>query len=278
MAPPARRHSFVLTGALLVFTAPLAACALATFNGEEYATTCGFSGRTDHACGQCIAANCQAPVDACCANETCRKMPDDSAFGVSSSYGDPGALKRLDTCAQGGSCQALEADPRAKDIAACIQTSCQGSCDLWRKSTLRPEESSCEVKAGTSYSPPSCECTIPATTEGAPTSPNSVRCSTKTIPSSVCCASDDWPAPASTCRCVTVSCLTAGDQCYCKVASSTSEGVNACARGTCCISAYDGSCTRGSSCGSDDTIVDQCNAESVVCGRGRRTVASCSAK
>ncbi|MBX3222620.1 MAG: hypothetical protein KF795_19025 [Labilithrix sp.] len=274
---PARRSSAAL-GALVVLVVPLAACALSTFNGDDYTSTCTFAGRSDQPCGQCIATNCQAPVDACCANEACRATPDDGVFGVSSVYGDPGALKRLDTCAGGGSCQDLEYDPRAKDIAACIQRSCQGVCDLWQRSTFKPEESSCEVKPGTTYSSPSCECTIPATTEGAPRKPNSVKCTRKTVPFAVCCASKDWPAPASTCRCTSVACTTAGDQCSCRVQTSPTEGVNACGRGTCCISAYDGTCGCGRSCGESDIVVDQCTPTSVVCGTNRRTVESCSAE
>lgn len=275
---PARTSSAVATGALAVLLVPLAACALSTFNGNEYAPTCHFAGRTDHACGQCIAESCQPQVNTCCANEACRATPDDSVFGVSTSYGDPGVLARLDTCASGGSCQDLEYDGRATEIAACIQRSCQGVCDLWQRSTFRPEESSCELKPGTSYSAPSCECTIPATTEGAPRRPNSVACSQKTVTSGLCCASKDWPDPASTCRCTTVVCTTAGSQCSCRAETSPAEGVNACARGTCCISAYDGTCGCGRSCSDQDIIVDQCTPASVVCGQNRRTVESCSAK
>lgn len=275
---PRRPSSAVALVGLVGLVGPLTACALATFNGDDYAPTCNFAGRTDQACGQCIAQSCQAQVDACCANETCRATPDDAVFGVSTSYGDPGALARLDTCARGGSCQELEYDPRTREITACIQQSCQGVCDLWQRSTFRPEESSCEVNEGSSYSAPSCDCTIPATTEGAPRRPNSVTCSQKTLTLGLCCASKDWPAPASTCRCTSVVCTTAGNQCSCRAETSRSEGVNACGRGTCCISAYDGTCGCGRGCSGDDIVVDQCTPASVVCGTNRRTVESCSAE
>lgn len=272
-----RRNDLVIAGALAFFLFPLGACALSTFNAEEYLPTCGFAGRTDKPCGQCIAAKCQGLVDACCANESCREVPSDSVLGVSTSYGDPGALKRLDACAQGESCKDLESDPRVRDLAACIQESCGDSCDLWRKSTLVPEESSCEVSPATEYSPASCDCTIPATTEGAPTEPNSVRCNRKTVPTGICCASKDWPAPASTCRCSVVVCRLYSNACTCEIQTSKTEPVNACARGTCCIRAYDGTCGCGLSCGPDDIIVDQCTTAEVHCGGDRRTVESCSA-
>lgn len=250
----------------------LGACALATFDGDGYVTTCSFAGRADNACGRCIAANCQPLVDACCASESCRDVPDDSIFSI----GDrPSALTRLDACAQGGSCKELEADPGVLDLATCIQTSCPSVCDLWQRSTLVPDASSCEVAPATKYNEATCSCTIPAKTEGAPRTPNAVTCDQTTV-HGVCCASKDWPAPASTCECRAVTCVVSGDTCRCEKGRSSSS-VNACARGTCCISAFSGTCTCDSYCRPEDTIVEQCTAASVHCGDGRRTVESCSA-
>lgn len=272
-----RCKDLVIASALALLLSPLVACALATFNDEEYLTACSFEGRTDAPCGQCIAAHCQGPVDACCASESCRETPSGSVLGLPISSGDPGALKLLDTCAQGGSCEDLEADARVRDLAACIQRSCGSSCDLWRRSSLVPEASNCKVSPATQSSAAQCDCTIPATTEGAPTEPNSVTCNRKTVPSGICCASKDWPAPASTCRCSTVICKLYSNACACERETSKTEAVNACSRGQCCISTYDGHCRCGSSCGEGDILVDQCTAGDVHCGSGQRTVERCSA-
>lgn len=250
----------------------LASCALVTFGGSDYGTTCGFSGR-DKGCGKCIAGSCQKQVDACCADATCRKVPDDSTFGVSLTN-DPGTLAKLDTCASGGSCRDLEGDRNADAIRQCIEDKCQGECDLWRYSTLHADATSCKVESASSTSPERCSCQVPGTTEDAPTAPNSVACS-----SGLCCADKDWPGPASKCNCQPIQCHLYSSSCACEVFSLSEQPVDECSRGTCCLSPSEGSCScwtdRG--CQLDEIPVQKCTADLVWCGSNQRTVDRCSA-
>jgi hypothetical protein len=258
----------------------VASCALLTFGGDDYSTTCDFAGRASNACGECIAAHCQAKVNACCADSECKKGQESStAFGITVTppLGEPGALARLDTCAKGGSCEDLEGDPRAQAIATCVEASCQDVCDLWRASTLHADETSCTRDVASD--PPTCSCTVPADTEDAPTSPNSQSCTGASIGGGVCCADKDWPTPASECACRPARCQKYANGCACGFDFTLSDQpVDDCSRGTCCVRT-DGSCgCFDQPCSDDEVPVDSCTPELVNCGTGRRTVDRCSAE
>jgi hypothetical protein len=258
----------------------VASCALATFGGDEYSTTCDFEGRASAPCGACIAAHCQAKVDACCADSECKKGPESgSAFGISVTppLGEPGVLARLDACAKGGSCQDLETDSHAQAIATCVEASCQDACDLWRASTLHADGTSCETDADTE--PATCTCTVPADTADAPSSANSASCTTASLGGAVCCADKDWPSPASQCTCRPATCRSYSNGCICGFDYTSSEDhVADCSRGSCCLRT-DGTCACSDDpCSDVETPVDSCTPELVTCGTSQRTVDRCSAE
>ncbi len=242
---------------------------------SDYSTTCGFAGRDTTACGKCIAKSCQKPVDACCADATCKASnKTDYGFGITS--GDDGTLGRLDACGDGKSCYDLESDPLGKAIAECVEASCSDVCDTRKVSQRRATDTSCSVK--TSYDKTTyCTCVVPSNVNGKPSSGNDQPCSRSF---GVCCADLDWPSPASECTCTPPSCnVYAGDVCICEKEKG-SKTAETCGRGVCCQTS-DGTCRcdpTKKACDAGQTPVDSCTTAQVGCGSGKRAVTSCSAQ
>jgi hypothetical protein len=100
----------------------------------------------------------------------------------------------------------------------------------------------------------------------------------------MCCASTDWPATASDCRCVPITCANKYDSigtCSCGFGQSDGAAVQACSGTTCCLD--EGFCmcftASGVSCLSTQTLVTTCSITSMLvpgtCGSGYTQVAAC---
>lgn len=107
----------------------------------EHGEHCQFEGSTS--CASCLRTNCQASVDACCDDISCR--------GYSS--GDSAVLNGLDACGRGDTTACASAMNgatygKATDVASCVVTSCKDEC---------------VGDAHVSAPPPSWSCTAPRT-------------------------------------------------------------------------------------------------------------------
>lgn len=233
----------------LLFLVALFASACVAFVGDDpgsIGSACKFKG-TDKPCGQCIAASCQAQVNACCVASGCKDR----------------GMQAVDACAQGVSDQCISyslSDP----LQTCIEMSCGKEC--------LGEVVSC---TGQTY-----ECSCNIQTNGGSTT----TCDTTTVTNAICCASTDWPSRSSSCRCTYWGCQFLTDSCDCSTHSGGPGGSlkNACypPQGGgyhCCLSTIGGSCScTTSNCTSQETEVPDCSPMNGGCGNYAKRVASCS--
>jgi hypothetical protein len=207
---------------------------------------CGFKGSDSAACGACIAAKCQAQVDACCRDKLCR---DDG-------------MKALDACATGAADE-CDGYGLTSDLEKCIADQC-GAC-------LVPAVDGGSTTSCTG-SPGQCTCT--STTKG-----NAQACSQTSLgPGTVCCPEERWPALNTSCACRRLGCTEGTKDCRCTWGSS--GGTTKCSsKWTYCCAYYGSttlsSCTCSNSpCPSYETPVSSCDGDNIACTNGG--VASCS--
>jgi hypothetical protein len=145
-------------------------------DSEEKGSTCRFSGDQTSACGQCIAAHCQAAVNACCADSACAAH-----------------LDTLDECGSGASCNGLVLAPL---LGSCISSSCT-VCQIPEGGL--PDAPVNSLRSQCIGDNDGCLCF------GAPT-PNTIRCDTTTVTAALCCADANYPAKNNSCSCEVFNC------------------------------------------------------------------------
>lgn len=272
----------------LGFSVPLAVVLLAsapscTLTATDYGTTCHFAGENG-ACGKCIATNCQALVNACCADSTCRQEnePNGGCAGIGASTTGTKlyTMGKLDACASGKSCFDLEVDAKGAGIAACTRQHCSDTCDLRREPVVRVAEA---TDCSYSSSRTSCDCKVPGTPD-VPAVANDVSCSQGERTDVVCCADLKWPAAGSSCTCTLAVCIAYSNGCTCELESSnynSSNRVEACTLGACCEDDKGECSCNETACDAQynerGRAVKACTPAEVRCGDTKRRVTSCSA-
>jgi len=83
------------------FAVVVDACALALDSTDAPTTKCQFKG-DDNACGTCIHANCEMPLNTCCGDSTCQATM--IALDRCASSSDLDACEELDADLTMGSC------------------------------------------------------------------------------------------------------------------------------------------------------------------------------
>jgi hypothetical protein len=118
----------------------------------------------------------------------------------------------------------------------------------------------------------SCTCEAPSDAGAG----NAVVCDPAIGLGAICCADSRWPAPGSTCSCLTAACnRPGGGGCDCSLGSAG----DTCNDGTmCCVAPGGGDCQctyQGTTCYDGYRQVQKCDGQAIGCGADRQ-VASCS--
>jgi hypothetical protein len=236
-----------LWGALLaLFAGALESCILfVSTPDEDGGPRCRFAGEESY-CGACVKEQCQAEVDACCADPDCGQR-----------------LTTLEACTtlHDSSCESLGTDP----LGTCIAERCRGRCEpLGGVSRTRCDEPL--LAASTA-----CRCQH-TPVEGA----NDHVCSPDVYPATLCCAPSGWPQPGVECSCKPIGCNPTSDGCICSLVDYALEGLaRECGGEHCC--AADDNCRCGPlPCESWQTPVPLCKLSVLACPAGNASVASCS--
>lgn len=219
-------------------------------HGADGGEHCRFAGEASE-CGTCVAERCRAEVDGACSDSPSRR-----------------ALALLDGCAttHDGRCDELRGlggGDAAGVLGACVRTRCAGACATTTgKSTTSCREPPLGAEGG---------CTCEA---NGPT--NAFVCAKATYPSTLCCASANWPAPGLACSCRPLGCTSTNDGCTCTLVDFVKPDSAVCRGATCC--AYGDSCVcRDRPCYPGEAQVEACSVDTVSCPAGTKPVASCSA-
>jgi hypothetical protein len=253
-------------GPLLAAVAMASGCILAANDDpSKLGTTCSFLG-SDTPCGKCIAANCTDPLDKCCGGKACA-----------------GQLGHLDNCAGGllpqpSECQALASG--APELYSCIAASCSGTanaCNLG--SSVDAGGDAYEGASSGSYcsmfaSDSSCSCI-------SSTAPNTVPCSTSTVPSpSLCCADADYPGTSSSsCSCKPFRCMIdMSGYASCGLGLGGSDTSASAGTGICCADVSASLCycdPNGADCASGSPV-SECSIATVGCASPMVNLGGCS--
>jgi hypothetical protein len=243
----AQRPRNVVTFVAISAAAALTGCILlADSSNGGLGTTCHLSSETA-TCGACIVKSCQAQVNACCGDATCRT-----------------SMSTVDDCAQTGKCALDTTSGAPSKLATCVTESCATPCTLVSADAAVPPKYLSTCTSTYVSGKPECFCSPPPT--GSPG--NSVQCDRTSFTNSVCCGDALYPRPSTNCTCVTAGCDTTGTGCSCSLYST---GIDSTCTGlVCCQHAITGDCEcfndSSMSCSSSDTQVTSCAAKDVGCG------------
>jgi hypothetical protein len=141
---------------LVVVLFGVSSCVLLTAaTGFEAGEHCGFTG--SGACATCLRTSCQAKIDACCNDSTCR----------ASDYATKQPLAAIDACGTGpaATCAAKVKSERAEtgtaqgEMFSCLETSCREAClagerTTWTCASPRDSTSTCAACIYTSCTKP----------------------------------------------------------------------------------------------------------------------------
>jgi hypothetical protein len=248
------------------FVLGIAGCVLFV-DTSDYGSSCQFQGQGT-ACGQCVAARCQAAVNDCCMASECSA-----------------AMGELDACATGQGCASLFGEPQRLGteyaLAQCVQTQCASVCST--VGTPQGGPVSCDNDPAFIAGAPSCTCVGVGGLGGA-CSPASLGDAGVGV---LCCADNGYPTKAnSACHCQTISCSDQGGtstDCSCglllrlgKLASCTKKGPGyPCCQST---SAPNCHCSQSASCGNDevDAGATCSTVMGLTCLAGSNQVSACS--
>jgi len=233
----------------LVTVAALVASCMLVVDPATYGDHCKFEG-ADTQCGACVAAKCQADVDACCRDASC-----------------DGRMTLLDTCASKHDASCNELGKGSDSLAACVARECSVVC-VELRGTGGATCSEPKLAEGSL-----CKCSVGTTTG------NDFLCSLATYPDTICCAPKGYPMPGLECSCRPLACRPNLDGCGCELAEATPD-TRECSSMYCCANTaeYDPdkcSC-RSKDCFPFERRVPTCALREVACPKGLDRVESCS--
>lgn len=248
--------------ALVLFSA----CALFSTGASGLETNaCNFQG-AQTACGLCVAASCQALVNACCNDGACS-----------------GSLGYLDGCASGdsSSCTLLRngsylgAGTSFTALGACVAASCAacGGGDV----IVTPgfDASMPTPKPGITCSSVNGSCFCDFQTDP---SPSTTACIPSMFMNGICCADQNYPK-AGSCTCSPFTCTVDSSGCECSSLydPASSQPVSVCAGMGCCASNGLCSCGPSNTCDpSFQTQVHECLPDNTGCAGNQVRVTACS--
>jgi hypothetical protein len=200
------------------------ACALALDSTDAPTTKCQFKG-DDNACGACIHANCEMPLNTCCGDSTCQAT-----------------MIAIDQCASQSDLAACERVDADNTIGSCFLRWCSSLCKSQGPCTMLGEE---------------CRCA-----NSAPTSAEQTVCESGSVYGGVCCADHGWPANGLTCDCTGNHCSGGYDNCSCSITDAGDSGL--CDGTHCCLDATSCHCST-TDCSPGEQAVTECDSQAVPC-------------
>jgi hypothetical protein len=221
---------------------------------KRYGDHCVFAGATTSQCGDCLAQNCAAAIDAAC---------DDTR-----------TMAAVDSCSDKHDCFAIEAlAPAEGAVERCLAKSCAAVC---RTLTHASQTSCAEPSLSEGHA---CKCTGGAAT-------NDFVCDPQAYPDTICCApATGWPADGVACTCAPLACTDTKDGCACRlttIAPSNPTCGGGSTVGACCADQDSCSC-RPMGCYDFEKPVTHCGVETIGavmpnlgCAKGQVRVSSCS--
>jgi hypothetical protein len=221
---------------------------------KRYGDHCVFAGATTSQCGDCLAQNCAAAIDAAC---------DDTR-----------TMAAVDSCSDKHDCFAIEAlAPAEGAVERCLAKSCAAVC---RTLTHASQTSCAEPSLSEGHA---CKCTGGAAT-------NDFVCDPQAYPDTICCApATGWPADGVACTCAPLACTDTKDGCACRlttIAPSNATCGGGSTVGACCVDQETCAC-RATGCYELETPVTHCGVETIGavlpsrgCAKGQVRVSSCS--
>lgn len=241
------------TGA--VATILVATSCIAIVNPDDYGRTCSFA-NVGAVCGACLAGQCQAAIDACCASDQCLSALADVDLCAG---GDRNACGRV--VARPGTSPAAN-DAASLRLAQCLSKSCASACPYAVATVTRCAQPVLGNGA-------TCHCDVSA-------QPNAVECSRAAFPDTLCCAPDGWPSDGQRCSCLKWACNPNEVGCGCLL-SETSSRIDSpeCTGVTCCSDGYQCQCSS-LPCRDDQKKVPSCSLSFAECKKGTRAIDRCT--